>query len=237
MLIQEVHNFFSPISAVKIRVWKRPSETHMLMDHHLERHHLPHSYLPPLQLVQRPGKSLWALHHSQDPSGLVPYADVAFDVGPERQGVATGRFLAHRVVWKPNRLGLGNLSQPSCWLTVFKRGRMLDCSGGLPFHKDIRSFLELSDHCKFLWFFAGGLDVASKCQSSNPTESDYCHSIRIEIFWSLLYNYIYASCLLVFWFADSLDGAVHLVFAIKGVWRSKPSLPSMSCMNTCSRLA
>jgi len=34
----------------------------------------------------------------QDPSGLVPYADVAFDVGPERQGVATGRFLAHRVV-------------------------------------------------------------------------------------------------------------------------------------------
>lgn len=103
MLIQEVHNFFSPISAVKIRVWKRPSETYMLLDHHLERHHLPdlpRSYLPPLQLVQRP-------RNSQDPSGLVPYADVAFDVGPERQGVATGRFLAHRVVWKPNRLGVG----------------------------------------------------------------------------------------------------------------------------------
>ncbi|CAK9088689.1 unnamed protein product [Durusdinium trenchii] len=28
----------------------------------------------------------------QEPNGLVPYADVAFDVGPERQGVATGRF-------------------------------------------------------------------------------------------------------------------------------------------------
>lgn len=42
---------------------------------------------------------------------------------------------------------------------------------------------------------------------------------------------------MVFWFADSLDGAVHLVFAIKGVWRSKPSLQSMSCMNTCSHLA
>ncbi|CAJ1458344.1 unnamed protein product [Effrenium voratum] len=37
----------------------------------------------------------------QDPAGLVPYADVAFDVGPNRQGVATGRFLAHRVAREP----------------------------------------------------------------------------------------------------------------------------------------
>ena len=53
------------------------------------------------------------LHDSQDPSGLVPYADVAFDVGPERQGVATGRFLAHRVVGNSNRV-VGNLSEPTC---------------------------------------------------------------------------------------------------------------------------
>lgn len=34
----------------------------------------------------------------QDETGVVPYADVAFDVGPEKDGVASGRFLAHRIV-------------------------------------------------------------------------------------------------------------------------------------------
>jgi hypothetical protein len=33
-----------------------------------------------------------------DESGLVPYADVAFDVGPDSGGSATGRFLAHRII-------------------------------------------------------------------------------------------------------------------------------------------
>lgn len=34
----------------------------------------------------------------QDEAGLVPYADVAFDVGPDNAGVAACRFLAHRIV-------------------------------------------------------------------------------------------------------------------------------------------
>lgn len=34
----------------------------------------------------------------QDEFGAVPYADVAFDVGPDRTGVAACRFLAHRIV-------------------------------------------------------------------------------------------------------------------------------------------
>jgi len=34
----------------------------------------------------------------QDDSGAVPYADVAFDVGPSDSRVAAGRFLAHRIV-------------------------------------------------------------------------------------------------------------------------------------------
>eukprot|EP00927_Polykrikos_kofoidii_P007884 TRINITY_DN13248_c0_g1_i1.p1 TRINITY_DN13248_c0_g1~~TRINITY_DN13248_c0_g1_i1.p1 ORF type:complete len:848 (+),score=123.10 TRINITY_DN13248_c0_g1_i1:50-2545(+) len=34
----------------------------------------------------------------QDEFGSVPYADLAFDVGPDNGGVAAGRFLAHRVV-------------------------------------------------------------------------------------------------------------------------------------------
>jgi len=34
----------------------------------------------------------------QDDDGTVPYADVAFDVGPERSGGAACRFLAHRVI-------------------------------------------------------------------------------------------------------------------------------------------
>jgi len=33
-----------------------------------------------------------------DESGVVPYADVAFDVGPDSGGSATGRFLAHRII-------------------------------------------------------------------------------------------------------------------------------------------
>ena len=136
MLIQEVHNFFSPISAVKIRVWKRPSETYMLLDHHLERHHLPdlpRSYLPHRIPVVWCPTLMWPLMWDQNVR--VWLLDVFWHIG--LSGSPT--------VW-----GLGNLSQPSCWLTVFKRGRMLGCSGGLPFHKDIQSFLELPDHCKFL---------------------------------------------------------------------------------------
>jgi len=34
----------------------------------------------------------------QDEAGLVPYADVAFDVGPDTGGNAAGRFLAHRII-------------------------------------------------------------------------------------------------------------------------------------------
>jgi len=34
----------------------------------------------------------------QDENGTVPYADVAFDVGPDNAGMAAGRFLAHRIV-------------------------------------------------------------------------------------------------------------------------------------------
>eukprot|EP00928_Gymnodinium_smaydae_P046343 TRINITY_DN3086_c0_g4_i1.p1 TRINITY_DN3086_c0_g4~~TRINITY_DN3086_c0_g4_i1.p1 ORF type:complete len:721 (+),score=71.18 TRINITY_DN3086_c0_g4_i1:60-2222(+) len=34
----------------------------------------------------------------QDDFGNVPYADVAFDVGPDNAGVASGRFLAHRII-------------------------------------------------------------------------------------------------------------------------------------------
>jgi hypothetical protein len=34
----------------------------------------------------------------QDESGLVPYADVAFDVGPDAGGSEAGRFLAHRII-------------------------------------------------------------------------------------------------------------------------------------------
>ncbi|CAE8600682.1 unnamed protein product, partial [Polarella glacialis] len=33
-----------------------------------------------------------------DETGVVPYADIAFDVGPDNEGVASGRFLAHRIV-------------------------------------------------------------------------------------------------------------------------------------------
>eukprot|EP00930_Biecheleria_cincta_P070494 TRINITY_DN58130_c0_g1_i1.p1 TRINITY_DN58130_c0_g1~~TRINITY_DN58130_c0_g1_i1.p1 ORF type:complete len:820 (-),score=190.00 TRINITY_DN58130_c0_g1_i1:370-2829(-) len=36
------------------------------------------------------------------PDGIIPYADVAFDVGPDREGVASGRFLAHRIVVTAN---------------------------------------------------------------------------------------------------------------------------------------
>merc|ERR1712224_638082 len=34
----------------------------------------------------------------QDSSGSVPYADVAFDVGPDGGGASAGRFLAHRII-------------------------------------------------------------------------------------------------------------------------------------------
>lgn len=37
-----------------------------------------------------------------DTDGIIPYADVAFDVGPDREGVASGRFLAHRIVVTAN---------------------------------------------------------------------------------------------------------------------------------------
>lgn len=37
-----------------------------------------------------------------DTDGIIPYADLAFDVGPDREGVASGRFLAHRIVVTAN---------------------------------------------------------------------------------------------------------------------------------------
>lgn len=55
----------------------------------------PPAYQPP---VGFPDHFRVAAMLQQDSSGVVPYADVAFDVGPELKGVAAGRFLAHRVV-------------------------------------------------------------------------------------------------------------------------------------------
>lgn len=54
-----------------------------------------HVYVPP---VPFPDHFRIAETLQQDSHGMVPYADVAFDVGPDNGGPVEGRFLAHRVV-------------------------------------------------------------------------------------------------------------------------------------------
>lgn len=65
----------------------------------------------------------------QDDTGSVPYADVAFDVGPESLGNAAGRFLAHRIIvasmspilmQELNKLPFTHLSREDVHAVVFR---------------------------------------------------------------------------------------------------------------------